>query len=1113
MESKGLELKAKELWNAMEEDEEERAAAVSGELDCYRFKKGDLHLWPAENDQWASAETRNQEVELGTELFSSFSSDSWGNKEEAVFGHRFWGAEENDELAGSEPHPSVQESGKDGANDERQGQADIIGVDEGILPIQPMSTQVSGLVTNQISQILKIQQEENLETPDLEMEEQDIKEESQFVEVENLENPAQQTLLCRRGEDGPLCEMGRDSEIQSSDDRTSNMLSLHRGDSAEENQNFNRYSEINQQSDIVGEDANVTCPHSCYHSEENEESSTKTLSEMNRNQGIDCMENCQVLSARDAPTEERLEDNVFSLETQSLETENTNSCQTNFFRSALEVDCAHMENQVLNTHKHELELSCEAFQPVDTEDKLPIENAGENVESRFPGIGPFNSISFSDSYSVQGTVSDRESVNKVIYSGHPHHAPSITESETHFQENKSKIQNILASECHNIEIKDISYTGLDSSHTKKAPQASSLPEFLLENKQINSTSSDSTTQIDNDSHMYSSVVSSNVERKQQSTISEEIAVFDSDMPCSERGQDRQPYKDSGERVVPPSLDSLPEAETLLMDIVLTSEHSLDEGLSCTTSVSLEDTGPPPESCRDITQNKGTSVNLGHPSVQPAKICHPTDQQDPHQHFIVGKNEENTLSQKISLAQCSLTSIPELLISEWKDLDEEPLEDFEKLEQLCCISGDEDTLGDLFLGNLELLESLKKTPEQKSRGSGEAGAGKDKSPTREGERRIGLRGEVEGDSKRYLPKSDDTDQLLRPSQCQQPQSNQETVPGTSSLTQSSLGEEKHGLEDPSFTSPCHMSEKNKAQRSLSSKMPTKNGLMMQVCEERLQYSLSENVKKNVLWGTTVSEAVVLHPWSGLVTEEGDRQREKDSQGSDHKEECQHAAQPEIQDEPFVAMSDPFTLARPEAEITPPLVVANQAMKAKLARLSLSLPPLALSLPLSPSPRVGFWEVGENRERGGRRRGASTGSDPDEEEDEDQEEEEAAGRVIVVTETDVDRRVGLRSLLKSPREPVEREKERGRNVSFFDDVTVYLFDQETPTNELSTGSAPPSPSPAQDELKNASTIEALGAAGTVESKESEDLSINPKLSGTNPVTSSRFTVSPAHDPHLV
>uniref|UniRef100_A0A671RGC2 Uncharacterized LOC107704931 n=1 Tax=Sinocyclocheilus anshuiensis TaxID=1608454 RepID=A0A671RGC2_9TELE len=159
--------------------------------------------------------------------------------------------------------------------------------------------------------------------------------------------------------------------------------------------------------------------------------------------------------------------------------------------------------------------------------------------------------------------------------------------------------------------------------------------------------------------------------------------------------------------------------------------------------------------------------------------------------------------------------------------------------------------------------------------------------------------------------------------------------------------------------------------------------------------------------------------------------------------------------------------------------------KLARLSLSLPPLALSLPLSPNAKGGFWEGGEHR--GGRKRVASTGSDPDEDEEEEQEDE-SPRRVIVVTETDVDKRVGLRSLLKSPKEPVDKEnRDRGRNVSFFDDVTVYLFDQETPTNELSSGSNSSSPHGKP-----------------------------PNTDGFGKLTSglsSRFTVSPADDPHLV
>lgn len=113
----------------------------------------------------------------------------------------------------------------------------------------------------------------------------------------------------------------------------------------------------------------------------------------------------------------------------------------------------------------------------------------------------------------------------------------------------------------------------------------------------------------------------------------------------------------------------------------------------------------------------------------------------------------------------------------------------------------------------------------------------------------------------------------------------------------------------------------------------------------------------------------------------------------------------------------------------------SLKAKLARLSLALPPLAMTLP--PTGK-GFGD-GAIGSRIGRRRALSPGSDPDEEEEEDEQEDEGLRRVIVVTETDVDKRIGLRSLLKSPKEPMDRERDRGRNVSFFDDVTIYLFDQ--------------------------------------------------------------------------
>lgn len=36
--------------------------------------------------------------------------------------------------------------------------------------------------------------------------------------------------------------------------------------------------------------------------------------------------------------------------------------------------------------------------------------------------------------------------------------------------------------------------------------------------------------------------------------------------------------------------------------------------------------------------------------------------------------------------------------------------------------------------------------------------------------------------------------------------------------------------------------------------------LKVCEEKLQYSLSENVQTNVLWGSTITDSVILHPWA-------------------------------------------------------------------------------------------------------------------------------------------------------------------------------------------------------------------------------------------------------------
>uniref|UniRef100_A0A8C6VJK8 Lemur tyrosine kinase 3 n=1 Tax=Naja naja TaxID=35670 RepID=A0A8C6VJK8_NAJNA len=98
-----------------------------------------------------------------------------------------------------------------------------------------------------------------------------------------------------------------------------------------------------------------------------------------------------------------------------------------------------------------------------------------------------------------------------------------------------------------------------------------------------------------------------------------------------------------------------------------------------------------------------------------------------------------------------------------------------------------------------------------------------------------------------------------------------------------------------------------------------------------------------------------------------------------------------------------------------------------------------------------------------REASLGGEEEEEEDAEDEEGGLAGSggrgvPIVVSESDDAR--NLRGLLKSPRSAEEAAAEFDRKrkmVSFFDDVTVYLFDQETPTNELSSQGAPDGDAP--------------------------------------------------------
>lgn len=201
-----------------------------------------------------------------------------------------------------------------------------------------------------------------------------------------------------------------------------------------------------------------------------------------------------------------------------------------------------------------------------------------------------------------------------------------------------------------------------------------------------------------------------------------------------------------------------------------------------------------------THSKGISANMNIPTVH--ITLHDESNLTSN---IENQDEHNNLSPDPPASpQVPLNNLPELLISEWKDLDEEPLEDFEKLEQLCCISGDEeDTLGDLFLGNLELLESLKKMPDQKggNADSNNADEGMCGTSTVEG-RKMDLKEDGISDNSEGLTES--AQPMIRDSQ--------DTM-------------SPHEDRNENLRSSCQTSDV-KDQGSLS-KMTTKNGLMMQV----------------------------------------------------------------------------------------------------------------------------------------------------------------------------------------------------------------------------------------------------------------------------------------------
>lgn len=217
----GLDVKTKELWIALEEDEEcTRSAVVRGEFDYYRFSQSrDLHLWPDENDQWASPERRYQDTELRSEFFSGFSK-AWEVGERLIVGQEFWETEGNDELAGSEPHPAVLEACEETWNNETQELGGNL--------IEKQNWDSKNGDYQKTAQVVNVQQEENIENlGEIGSLNEKLKREISDIEVENFEIPEKETL--------------KQGDILSCSDTVRGGKGLPDSTETEENQNFNRW--------------------------------------------------------------------------------------------------------------------------------------------------------------------------------------------------------------------------------------------------------------------------------------------------------------------------------------------------------------------------------------------------------------------------------------------------------------------------------------------------------------------------------------------------------------------------------------------------------------------------------------------------------------------------------------------------------------------------------------------------------------------------------------------------------------------------------------------------------------------------------------------------------
>ncbi|CAM5173465.1 unnamed protein product, partial [Eretmochelys imbricata] len=121
--------------------------------------------------------------------------------------------------------------------------------------------------------------------------------------------------------------------------------------------------------------------------------------------------------------------------------------------------------------------------------------------------------------------------------------------------------------------------------------------------------------------------------------------------------------------------------------------------------------------------------------------------------------------------------------------------------------------------------------------------------------------------------------------------------------------------------------------------------------------------------------------------------------------------------------------------------------KVSRLSLALPPLSLQPFAGPGGRKGCGGAGAGG-GGGRAGGAGAGRGGGGRGGAGRRGRPHRGQRLGRQGATC---AGCSSPRARPRRAAELDRKR-KMVSFYDDVTVYLFDQETPTNELSSQSGP-------------------------------------------------------------